>query len=139
MNLLNLFTKGTFTINNLFSTPILVCSLYFVLVLVFQSKWLLTYKCRQLVNSGKNAGLLGERTLTFDESELNVVTVFYDCKYKWEGFEHLKESKQHLFLFTSVNQAIIIPKRIFLLAQEEHDVKSFIERKLSEQKNQDHE
>lgn len=139
INLLSLLTKGTFTINNLFSAPILVCCLYFVVVLVFQSKWFLTYKCRQLVNSGKNAGLLGDRTLVFDEMELNVVTEFYDCKYKWKGFENLKKSPKHLFLFTGVNQAIIIPKRIFLLAQEEHDIKSFIERKLAEQKVQDHE
>jgi len=65
---------------------------------------------------------------------LTVKTTLTDVEYKWAAFKALKENKAYFFLLTSEVSAIVIPKRIFLLQQEEYDVKSFIERKLAENK-----
>lgn len=86
--------------------------------------------------SGRNAGLLGIRTVIFKEEHFILNNEFVYAELKWNSFEKIQESKDSIFLFQLVNQAIIIPKRIFLLPQEEYDVKSFIERKLAEQKKQ---
>jgi len=110
--------------------PVLFPLLYVAFILLFWSKWNTRSRVRRLLNSGRNAGALGERKLTFSESGLMIETAFEETKYRWTAFEYLKEDKDHLFLFRTVQQAIIIPKRIFLLDQEQFEVRSFMERKL---------
>ena len=131
--LLDIYLHGGETLLDFFTAPILFLAGYILLVLFVWSKWNVRNKVNKLFRSGRNAGLIGPRTLTFTEENLLITTSLSESKLKWPAFEYLKESDEHLFLFLTVNQAYIIPKRIFLLDQELHDVKSFIERKLSEQ------
>jgi len=131
LNVYQVVQSGYFNPADLLSAPIGVCVGYFLLLVLLRSRWYMAYRCKRLIKSGRNAGLLGERTLLLSETGLQVTTAYFDCHYKWDAFEYLRESKSHLFLFISVNQAIIIPRRIFLLEQEAYDVRAFIERKLS--------
>jgi len=70
-----------------------------------------------------------ERTFVLGEYGIDVKAGSDKSFVDWEQIE-LKETKSYFFLFNSKKSALIIPKRIFLLPQDEQDVKSFIERKL---------
>lgn len=79
--------------------------------------------------------MTGERTLIFEEEQLKVITPNSETSIKWKsGFEYLRETPKQLLLYTAINQAILIPKRIFLLDQELFEVKSFIASRLSSER-----
>jgi hypothetical protein len=99
-----------------------------------KTKWFCRWYWKYKYGKEGYASWFGERALTFSESSLFGKTSKTETSYNWESFVEFGESKEYLFLFVTSLQAIIIPKRIFLLPQEEHDVRSFIERKLAEQK-----
>lgn len=56
--------------------------------------------------------LFGQREMTLTDSEFRVATPDSDTSYKWSAVTKLEESAKSYFLFTSTNQAIILPKRV---------------------------
>lgn len=80
-------------------------------------------------------GELGPMTVTFEEESVLLSYKFGESRFKWNLVESMKESPGYLYVFRTVNDAIIIPKRIFTGDQDLQDLKSLIERKLSEHKN----
>lgn len=88
-----------------------------------------------MIRNSKSDSIIGNKTITLTEQFLLFESKYSESKMKWGGFQYLQESEKHYYLFLAANNAIIIPKRAFLLPQEEYDVKSFIERKLAEHKS----
>jgi hypothetical protein len=78
---------------------------------------------------------IGPMIITFEEENVLLSYEFGESRFKWNLVESLKESPEYLFVFRTVNDAVIIPKRIFTHEQDLQDLKSLIERKLSEHKN----
>jgi hypothetical protein len=94
------------------------------------ARWRNKLRSQKLLKSGKNDDLLGERTIEFAENVLKATSNLSYGEMKWSSFEYLRETKDHLFLFQTVNQAIIIPKRIFSSEEEVTGVKVFLNLKL---------
>ena len=116
--------------------PVLFIVAYIIYALVIRSKWGFLKRVERLWKSGKNPDMVGARTLVFEEEKLKVITPTSETNINWKnGFEYLRETPKHLLLFTAVNQAILIPKRIFLLDQELFEVRDFIESHLPPEKN----
>jgi hypothetical protein len=105
-------------------------SVYF---LVRFSKTGFAKRIERFVKKKGNEHYVGPREIEFNDEQIMLHTKLSDFKFSWQAVSAMKETKEYLFLYVASNQGIIIPKRIFLLDQELHDVKSFIERKLSEQ------
>jgi hypothetical protein len=101
-----------------------------------RTKWFYSWYWKYKYGKEGYASWFGDRILTFSESSLFAKTPKAETNYNWSSFATFGESREYFFLFVTNLQAIIIPKRVFLLSQEEYDVKSFIERKLAEQKKQ---
>jgi hypothetical protein len=70
--------------------------------------------------------MTGTRTINFTEEKiiLNTETAYEELR--WSAIEKIRETKDHLFIFVSVNQAILIPKRIFSTEDELNLVKQLI-------------
>jgi hypothetical protein len=62
---------------------------------------------------GKNAGLLGPHTVELTEEGIVERTPVRELKVKWEAMERVAHSDQHLFLWTSGFNALVLPRRAF--------------------------
>lgn len=119
----------------IFGTKGVVFVALMVFYAVLRTNWYYRLASKRKYNRIEYASWYGDRTLTFSESSLFTKTATAETHYNWDSFTKFGETNHYFFLFISKIQAVVIPKRIFLLPQEEHDIKSFIERKLSEHKS----
>ncbi len=94
-------------------------------------KWRNKIRIKRVIKSGKNADIIGSRTIHFTEEGITESTKNSHGEIKWDAFEYLRETEKYLFLFVTVNQAIIFPKRIFVSIDEIEAVKSFIGKKVT--------
>ncbi len=94
-------------------------------------RWMHKIKMKRFLNSGKNTDMTGQRTIELSENSLRATTDYSMSEIKWNAFEYLRETEDHLFLFQTVNQAIILPKRIFSNQEEMNSVKNFLKSKLA--------
>ena len=85
-----------------------------------------------IVNSGKNKNLLGLKKITLGEEKLTATTASSTSEVHWSGFECLEESQTHFFLYTAVNQAIVIPKRVFSNGEEINHFRAFVKSKMNQ-------
>ena len=108
---------------------ILLGILFFFCVPYF-IKWNSNRIIKNLIEGGKNEDMIGPRSIAFEEDKLIAITKYSRLELLWPGFEKLGETKNYFFLFLSVNQAIVLPKRIFNSEEEIEYLRSFINRKL---------
>lgn len=101
-------------------------------------RWRLRLRTRKLLRSGKNVDMIGQRTLEFTDNFLLATTTHSNGQMNWTSFEYLRETHDHLFLFQTVNQAIILPKRIFHSIEELSQVKAFLKLKVTAANTQNH-
>ena len=94
-------------------------------------RWRLRRRARNLLRSGKNIDMIGQRTLEFTDEFLLATTTQSSGHMKWTSFECLKETRDHLFLFQTVNQAIVLPKRIFQSTDELNQIKVLLSSKVT--------
>lgn len=76
----------------------------------------------RVLKNGKNTDLTGEREIIINEHKLVAITNSSFTEYKWNAFEKLEENDRYLFLFVHINNAIVIPKRIF---RDEEEINRF--------------
>ena len=62
---------------------------------------------------GKNAGLLGPHTVELTDEGVIERTPVRELKVKWEAMEKIAHSDQHVFLWTSGFNALVLPRRAF--------------------------
>ena len=63
--------------------------------------------------SGKNVGLLGSHTVELTEEGVVERTPVRELKVKWQAVERVASSEQHLFIWTSGFNALVVPRRAF--------------------------
>jgi hypothetical protein len=102
-------------------------------------RWQTKQKTSKILRSGKNIDMIGQRTLEFTDGSFFATTPTSTAEIKWDAFEYLKETKNHFFLFQTVNMAIIIPKRIFQSTEEIIQVRIYLNSKVtaSNKRNKD--
>ncbi|MES2836953.1 MAG: YcxB family protein [Bacteroidota bacterium] len=93
------------------------------------TKWLIKRQADKVLNGGKNINLIGHRTINFNDSKVYFKTDTENSEIEWKAFEKLCETEQYLFLFASVNQALIVPKK-HLSDIEVKELKELIRQKL---------
>ena len=89
-------------------------------------KWYNKIRINNLIKSGKNTDLTGFRTITFDSTKVIIQSQHSNSEINWSAFEKLGETKNHFFLFVTVNQAVLIPKRILNNNQEIDELRNLI-------------
>jgi hypothetical protein len=114
---------------------ILFCLVYISIAFITRTKWYFKIWTKNIMKKGDNQDLLGKQRLILSEESIELANVFAQTKYSWNSIEKLVVDEKTLFMLQHGNSVLIIPKNIFLLQQELHDVQSLIERKLSEHKN----
>jgi hypothetical protein len=66
------------------------------------------------VNANKiGPGILGQHTITISEQLLHEVTDVNNTKYAWGNIQGIEQTEQHVYIFTNMLCAHIIPKRAF--------------------------
>lgn len=128
----------------LISTPISdygSVEILFILFIFFISmfftpymRWRNNIRIRRVIRSGKNTDMVGIRTVQFTNEGVIETTNHSTGEIKWTAFEYLRETQKHLFLFVTVNQAIILPKRIFSPLDEVEVIKKLIYEKIATHK-----
>lgn len=113
---------------------LVLLSLFYISRILFYKAYL-RLQIGRILKKDPNRFRTGPRELILDATKLTLVTSDTRNEMSWSSFTMLKENKEYLFLFLNGRQAIIIPKRIFLLEQELYDVQSFISEKLTLHKN----
>lgn len=83
-----------------------------------------------LLKSNRNSDLVGNRKITFEENKVLIETDNSKYETIWSTIERLAETNKYLFLFTSFNQAIVIPKRAFRSTKENDELKFLINVKI---------
>ena len=63
--------------------------------------------------AGRNKGLLGPHVVELTEEGVVERTALRELKVKWEAVERLASSDQHLFIWTSGFNALVVPRRAF--------------------------
>ena len=63
--------------------------------------------------SGKNLGLLGPHTVELTDEGVVERTAVRELKVKWEAVERVAHSEEHLYIWTSGFNALVLPKRAF--------------------------
>jgi YcxB-like protein len=63
--------------------------------------------------AGKNAGLLGPHTVELTDEGVVERTPVRELKVKWEAVEKVASSDEHLFVWTSGFNALVVPRRAF--------------------------
>jgi hypothetical protein len=76
-------------------------------------KWNSRLIVKKLIAGGKNASMLGSKTLVFEENEVVAVTATSRSQISWTAFEKCIETNERFFLFLHLNQAIVVPKKAF--------------------------
>ncbi|KAA5533195.1 hypothetical protein F0919_11650 [Taibaiella lutea] len=115
-----------------FDTSNIALIIFLLAYTLSKTKWFYSWYWKYKYGKKEYASWFGERILTFSETSLFAKTSRAETSYNWNSFVKFGESKEYFFLFVSNLQAIIIPKKVFLLSQEQYDIKLFIERKLTE-------
>lgn len=72
----------------------------------------------------KNKATFGKVKLTFEPTEIKIVGENSEVKANWKAIEKITSTEQHVFMFTSPNSALFIPKRAF---PDEAKCREFIE------------
>lgn len=111
----------------------IILSLFFISRILFYKAYL-RLQVSRILKRDPNRFQNGERTLTLETSKLTLSTADTKTELAWSSFTKLGENKAYIFLFINTRQAVIIPKKIFLLDQELYNVQSFIENRLNQQK-----
>jgi hypothetical protein len=68
---------------------------------------------RSLSNTGRFREMLGETTMRFDESRIEVENPHGRGRTRWDQVQQIAEIKSHIFIVFGPMQAFVIPKRAF--------------------------
>jgi hypothetical protein len=74
--------------------------------------------------------VLGNKTANFTEENIHIAEEFGSGEICYKAFSSIESSKTAYYLFVELNQALIIPKRVFSSKDEELIFISFIESKI---------
>lgn len=78
--------------------------------------WLINlYLVRQNI---PKTGLVCQHTITLTENQLKEITDVNQSYHNWEGINKIEENQDYLFIFTTLDQFHIIPKRVFASSDE---------------------
>jgi len=105
-------------------------------LLTFRVKWVFRVLYWHKFTQKAILKSMGDIEIMLDEQKVSAASDHKNGECKWSDFKFYIDDKKHFFLYHNENSGLIIPKRIFLLDQEQYDVKSFIERKLAENKSE---
>ncbi len=74
--------------------------------------------------------LLGEREMTFNDNRIEFKGSTAESTYRWEAIKKWEQTTQLYLLFITDNSAIILPKRVFVNAEQQAEFEQLIRRKL---------
>jgi hypothetical protein len=101
---------------------VVVCALMYSLM-----TGLIAAAIKSSLPSGAQNGILGDHSLSLDESGMRETTPVSETKYTWRGIEQLVRARAHVFVYTSPTAALIIPNRAFHNEQAIDDFCGYIE------------
>jgi hypothetical protein len=130
--ILLILLRNGYHIENYGVAEIVLLSIGVLLIFTMKyiAKWYSNLHANRIINSGKNADMIGHREIRFENERLVATTSSSHTEILWKAFEKVSETKEHFFLFIAVNQSIIVPKRSFETQAEVETFKKFITNKI---------
>ena len=98
---------------------------------IFSSRNSIATQAEKVTNDENNASIFSEKTVEIDDTGISLKDAVTESKFRWEAFVKKQENNHYYFLFTSSIEAIIIPKRIFKLAEEKSKFEKLLIQHLS--------
>lgn len=106
---------------------ILTC-LLLPIFLPFLAPWILKMRLSEQIK--KDPSFLGERTFSFDQNGLRMVTSKAELNFQWDYFKKSSEGPNLFVLIQSNRNYLIIPKRVFSNTTDEAELRRILESKL---------
>ena len=116
-----IWTEWTGLMRVLFST---VMSLFWVFGYPAYYRWAIKRHTRKTYSEGANRGLLGNHSISIDAEGVTEKTSVGETRTDWSGIEKIDEDGQYVYLYVSVRQAHVIPKKAFTST---NDVEKFLQ------------
>ncbi len=85
---------------------------------IFSARNNVSKQAEKVTDDVKNASIFSEKIMEIDDSGISLKDALTESRFRWEAFIKKQENNNYYFLFTSSIEAIIVPKRIFKLAEE---------------------
>ncbi len=68
-------------------------------------------RVKKLLKEGKNKGLLGQRTIKFDDQGYTSISSVTEAKTIWSAVERVDQEDNYIYIFESAVSAVVIPLR----------------------------
>lgn len=99
-----------------FNIIYVICPLFWIMWILFYNKAFdrsITKKINRMLDKSINSGLIGMHNITIDNGELIEKTSNGYIKNNIRDINEIQETKDHIFIYISNNNAYVIPKRTF--------------------------
>lgn len=80
----------------------------------------------KMLNESRKGNMFGLHTLVMDKKGFTEKNRAGEKKTNWAGIERIDEDEAYFFLFTSIVEAYIIPKRSFKNAERQEEFKTLV-------------
>jgi hypothetical protein len=88
-------------------------------------------RIRKMINEGKNNGIFGPYSLTLTEDGIEESNQSGESRVTWGSIEKMEESEEHIFIYTSVINAYVVPVRAFADDEQRKEFTRLIRREKS--------
>jgi hypothetical protein len=126
-----IFYTGVFSFHFWYMYLYLGVLLLTTVVQILSARNSVSKQAEKITSDANNASIFSEKTIEIDDSGILLKDEFTESKYCWEAFIKKQENNNYYFLFPSSVEAIIIPKRIFKLAEEKNRFEKLLTQHLS--------
>jgi YcxB-like protein len=98
---------------------------------IFSARNSVSKQAEKVTLDENNASIFSEKIMEIDDSGISLKDAVTESRFRWQAFIKKQENNHYYFLFTSSIEAIIIPKRIFKLADEKSRFEKLLTQHLS--------
>ena len=125
------FYTGIFSLHNWYLYLYLGILLFTTAVQVFSARNNVAKHAEKVTNDENNASIFSEKTMEVDDSGIFIKDPLSETRWRWQAFIRKEENKDYYFLFTGSIEALIVPKRIFKIAEEKSRFEKLLVQHLS--------
>jgi YcxB-like protein len=100
-------------------------------VQIFSARNNVAKQAEKVTLDENNASIFSEKIMEIDDGGILIKDAVMESRFRWQAFIKKQENTNYYFLFTSAIEAIIIPKRIFKIAEEKSRFEKLLMQHLS--------
>jgi len=125
------FYTGVFSFHSWYMYIYLGILLFTTLVQIFSARNNVAKQAEKVTSDENNASIFSEKIMEVDETGITIKDALCETRWKWEAFIKKQENDTYYFLFSNSIEALIVPKRIFKIAEEKSRFEKLLAQHLS--------